>query len=584
MNTEGAHGDAIAAQSELTDKDLHGLSADDWCPGGCYDAAVTIRAAENPDPNILRTILEHGDQQHPNGHAAFPGYLDQDYEYGPNAVNSPDLPGYTSALLQAIISQHPQNVTTLLNAGADPNGFSLPLLSQNAAGFLRLGPHFAERQDYRMEDLSVFNREYLLTYIPVPQLSSLTPGEVKQRFECPLPSNFWSEVNFRTLCPVENADSIPALVAAAEKPDLTILQSLLDAPGTDTSFWTLQPQPRDIPSPATPSSLAIASPLHAAIRGRNLPALSLLLSQGFNPNVLPLAAPTRCITPAMATIVCCDPWNADAYNTLRQHSLLDLGIRTPVYNVSLLHFAVARLDLQALKTIAADVPLSSAGRTALGHSLLHVACLPLDESWVQMHSEPIFKSCRETRNLSEMDIAAEGPGDYVQARRVWQERHQNFYDFNLHFRGPGKKSKRPSRFSARPTAEAVRDCHRRQVDVVRYLLENCKTIDVTATDVHGNTTLHYLASHRNVNEELLDLLWDGDDAEEAGRESKNQHGFTAAELFDSGHNVVEEDKGFWTVVGEWEEKKSQEKEIWEGKFRAGSEAVVQRALLGPERL
>ncbi|KAL8904124.1 MAG: hypothetical protein Q9207_003475 [Kuettlingeria erythrocarpa] len=577
MNAKGALDDTIPTQSELTDKDLHGLSADDWCPGGCYDTAVTIRAAANPDSNVLRTIFEHGDQYYPNGHAASPAYLDQDYEYGPNAVNSPDLPGYTSALLQAVISQHPQNVTALLNAGADPNGFSLPLLSQNAAGFLRLGPHFAERQDYRMEDLSVFNREHLLPYIPVPQLSPLTPGEVKHRFESPLPSRFWSEVNFRTLCPVENADSIPALVAAAEMPNLAILQSLLDAPDTDTSFWTTKPQPPDnIPSPATPSSLALASPLHTAIRGRNLPALSLLLSQGFNPNVLPLAAPTRCITPAMATIVYCDPWNADAYTALRQHPLLDLSIRTPVYNISLLHFAAARLDLHALRTIAADVPLSAAGRTALGHSILHAACLPLDESWVQMHSEPIFNSCRETRNLSEMDIAAEvccsGGGDYVQARRVWQERHQNVYDFNLHFRGPGeKKSPRPpSRFSARPTAEAVRDCHGRQLDVVRYLLENCETIDVAATDVHGNTALHYLASHRDVNEALLDVLWDGDDhaTEEAWRGIKNRYGYTAAELFKSGHDAVEEDRPFWTVIDEWEAKRSQEKGIWEGKFRA----------------
>lgn len=520
----------------------------------------------------------------PEGHAASPRYLDEDYEYGPNAENSPDLPGYTSALLQAVISQHPENVTTLLSAGANPNGLSIPLLSQNAAGFLRFGPHFAERQDFRMGDLSVFNRQHLLTYIPVPQLSLISPEEIEQRFECPIPSRFWSEVNFRTLCPVENADSVPALVAAAEKPDLAILQSLLDTPGTDTSFWTANPQPRDIPSPATPSSLAISTPLHAAIRGRNLPALSLLLSQGLNPNVLPLTAPTRCITPAMTTIVCCDPWNAEAYSALREHPLVDLGIRTPVYNVSLLHFAVAKLDLQMLKTIAADVPLSEAGRTALGHSILHTACLPLDETWVQMHSLPIFTSCRETRNLSEMEIAVEGTGEYIQARRTWQERHHPLYNFHHNFLGRGGKRRRPSRFSARPTREAVQDCHTRQLDVVRYLLEQCRTIDVAARDVHRNTALHYLASHREINEELLDLLWDENHAEEAWREIKNRYGFTAAELFKSGRNVTEEDKEFWKVLDEWAKQREMDKEIWEGKFRSASHALVQRALqLGSER-
>ncbi|KAL8755805.1 MAG: hypothetical protein Q9184_004690 [Pyrenodesmia sp. 2 TL-2023] len=217
----------------------------------------------------------------------------------------------------------------------------------------------------------------------------------------------------------------------------------------------------------------------------------------------------------MASIVCCDPWNAEAYSTLREHPRVDLGIRTPVYNLSLLHFAVAKLDLQMLKTIAADVPLSEAGRTALGHSILHTACLPLDETWVQMHSLPIFTSCRETRNLSEMETAVEGTGE---------------------------------------------------------------TIDVAATDVHRNTALHYLASHREINEELLDLLWDENCAEEAWRGIKNRYGFTAVELFKSGRNVVEEDEGFWNVVDTWDREKEAEKEVWEEKFRGASHALVQKAL------
>ncbi|KAL8755804.1 MAG: hypothetical protein Q9184_004689 [Pyrenodesmia sp. 2 TL-2023] len=150
MNSQAAHGDTVPAQPQSVVKDLHDLK-------------------------ILRTILKHGDQYHPKGHAATLRYLDEDYEHGPNAENPPDIPGYTFALLQAVISQHPENVITLLSAGANPNGLSLPLLSQNAAGFLRLGPHFAERQDFRMEDLSVFNRQHLLTYIHVPRLSLISP-------------------------------------------------------------------------------------------------------------------------------------------------------------------------------------------------------------------------------------------------------------------------------------------------------------------------------------------------------------------------------------------------------------------------
>lgn len=66
-----------------------------------------------------------------------------------------------------------------------------------------------------------------------------------------------------------------------------------------------------------------------------------------------------------------------------------------------------------------------------------------------------------------------------------------------------------------------------------YLLENCKNIDVAATDIYGKTVLEYLASYRDINEELLDLLWEEDCAEEAWRATANRYGFTAADLFRS---------------------------------------------------
>ncbi|KAL8671647.1 MAG: hypothetical protein Q9168_003853 [Polycauliona sp. 1 TL-2023] len=293
--------------------------------------------------------------------------------------------------------------------------------------------------------MSVFIRKHLLTYIAVPQLACLTQEEVEERFECPIPSRFWSEARHRTLSPVDNADMIPALIAAAEGPDASILKCLLDTPGTDTSFWTSNPQPRSIPVPETPSSLGISSPLHAAVRGRNLPALTLLLSRGFNPNLLPLAA-------------------------------------------------------------------------------------------------PVLKEKRS---------------------RAFHPENQTH----------------PSRFSARPTREAVQDCQRRQVEVVRYLFENCKTLDIAAKDIHGNTALHYLASYRNINEELLDLLWQEDYAEEAWRANKNRYGFTAAELFRSGFNVVEDEKDFWRGLDGWEAKQEEERDIWEQKFRVAGHEAVERGVL-----
>ena len=556
--------------------DLHGLSVLDWLPGGCYNTRAAIRAAGNPNPEILRTLLACGGDYVASQQSIpydAPSYLGDDNEYGPNATDSPDLPGFTSALLQAIISQHPQNVSILLSAGASPDGLSCRLLSLNAAGFLRFGPHFAERQHYVMEDASLYSREHLMSYIPDPQLSPLTSHELRDRLDCPVATRFWSETDFRILSPVENADRVPALIAAAEKPDLTILNSLLDAPGVDTSFWTTSPQLGDVPIQEKPSSLAITTPLHAAISARNHPALSLLLSRSFHPNTLPLAAPTRCITPAMATIVYCDPWNADAYKALRTHSQIDLSIRTPIYQVSMLHLAVARLDLHLLRTVAADLPLPQAGPTALGHTLLHIACLPLDQSWVQMHSEPIFKSCRETRNLSESDVVEENSGDYLKAREAMWRKKRKALPANF----PGKH--RIPRFSRRPSCEAVHDTHRKQIEVIDYLLQNHRTLDIAATDIHGNTAMHYIASHRNINEALLDRLWDEGGAEQAWRGVKNRHGFTAAELFRSGHNVPEgKEQAFWDVISDWQREKGKERAIWEQKFKDRSSEVVQRAL------
>ena len=572
MNRQEYQDEATLARSSTITEELHGVSAEDLYPGDCYSSPAAIRAAANEDPNVLRTILAYGNRRYTKEQiqtSNMPLYHDQENEYGPNATDPPDIPGYVTPLLQAITSPRPENVATLLSAGADLNGIPWSALLQNAGGFLRFGPHYAENPTYMMEDKSVYNREYLLSYISTPQLTALTWEETRQRFDCPKPSRFWSEVDFRPLEPVPNADSIPALVAAAEKSDIATLKSLLDAPGTDTSFWTTYPQAPYISKPETASSLAISTPLHAAIRGRNLQALSLLLSAGFNPNALPLAAPTRCISPPMATIVHCEPWNEEAYNILAGHPLIDLNIRTPVYDVSILHFAVARLDLHLLKRIAVDVPLSNAGRTALGHTLLHIACLPLDESWVQTHSEPIFKSCHETRNLSELEVFEEGTGEYVKAREVLRTRAWTV----VPTLNPDERY--PRRFTARPKKGDIEDAHKRQMEVVMYLLETCQELGFEAMDIHGNSPLHYLACHRNINEKLLDLLWDLDGVRQTCWTAKNRYGFTAAELFDSGRSVVEDgEMGFWRVIDAWEEERRNEGKLWEDKFARSSAALV----------
>ena len=204
----------------------------------------------------------------------------------------------------------------------------------------------------------------------------------------------------RPLAQEPYGDVVPAVVEAAQQGCSHIIKLIIDA-GAELSFWLSEQT--QLPIPTTLSSLAVASPLHSAIWSRNTEVLDWLLRKGFDPNILPLAAITRCITAAMATIVYCDPWNQAAWDCLRQHPRFDPSIRTPIYNVHILHFAVARLSLPLVKAIVKYMPLKTAGKTALGHILLHVVCLPLDERYLNLHSEAIYISIHETRDLSEVD-------------------------------------------------------------------------------------------------------------------------------------------------------------------------------------
>jgi hypothetical protein len=87
------------------------------------------------------------------------------------------------------------------------------------------------------------------------------------------------------------------------------------------------------------------------------------------------------------------------FNILASQPNINFELRTPVYGVHILYFAVARLDLEMLKYVASEIPLRNARVTALGHTLLHVACMPADSLEVMRHSKEIYQSIHETRGL-----------------------------------------------------------------------------------------------------------------------------------------------------------------------------------------
>lgn len=90
----------------------------------------------------------------------------------------------------------------------------------------------------------------------------------------------------------------------------------------------------------------------------------------------------------------------------------------------LLHFAVAIPSLPLLEIVTTDIALFNAGKIALSHTLLHVACLTLDERYTQLPSKATYPSIRETRSLSELDgkikdkQSSQTTNNYIDARKL----------------------------------------------------------------------------------------------------------------------------------------------------------------------
>ena len=81
--------------------------------------------------------------------------------------------------------------------------------------------------------------------------------------------------------------------------------------------------------------------------------------------------------------------------------------------------------------------------------------------------------------------------------------------------------------------------------MAEFLLTS-STQRVDAMDVDGNSPLHYVAGHRVINEELLQMLRDVDGGEDVWMNQKNTWGWTPKDLYQDGKNAVAEPyKPFW---------------------------------------
>jgi len=523
----------------------------------------SIRAAANPDPRVLEKVLQQSLSNTPGGRHEIEArlshvdrriteetrnaMLDQEARaldakfaktHGPNAAwmqqgeNSNEVV-INSPLLQAIRSKLPANVTTLLKWGADPNGLSTEDLSFYQALFLRFRPEIPDDVDLHGD---IATRDKFLSHMEIPQTAALTQEEIDDRlFDAVAP--FWSEEYFNPLNHWVNGDTAHSLVEAARTGSVEILDQVYQA-SPDCSFWMTRQL--EILDPPTPSSLVVSTPLHAAIETRNMVMLSHLLGLGFDPNIQALAAPTGCTTPLAATTIQCEPWNIEAYELLASHPKIDFNIRTPVYSVHLLHFATARLSLPMLQRITQDTELKNAGKTALGHTLLHIVCLPPTSAYIQFSSEKIFRSIHEVSDLS--------------SKGQYRARFKQLND---------------------PGLPKLVDHLVAQTEVVKFLVEG-GVRDLGAVDVHGNTPLHYLAGHRCVNTELIEWLRGLPGADEAWKNTRNIYGHTAEDLYiDAVALWPREEEGKAREIPEFckdmhysQERERRKEELWKAKLSA----------------
>ncbi|KAL8862690.1 MAG: hypothetical protein Q9178_001188 [Gyalolechia marmorata] len=464
----------MAAQYGLIEADLDpGLDGHDF---------PAVRMASNANPRLLEALLSHGWQLSPFYR---PDNLGLAMRYGPNAYMDGRVDGiYDSPLLRAIETGQLVNIGILLRAGADPNGQSLRSMYEYCSRFARLGYQNSGIHDDHpiLQSNAQFDRN------AAAYTEKITRAETEEG-----PARFWAGKGFPPPLLGARNGTMTAIEMAARKGAIEALRAIITA-GADLSFWLSSP-----PSPPlvlSHSALSVSSPLHVAIEERNTEMLKELLMYGFNPNLLPLGATIGCLSPLM-TALACEPPNLEAWEILSSHGDIDMNLRSPVYQIHALHVAAAQLSVSLLQHLSRKLPLDRAGQTALGHTLLHIACLPLEPSEINQSSSIITTSITRVRTLSWRPLS-------------WSS-----------------CSSRTSRSS--------------QLNTVNYILSNSQC-SVFEQDELGNTALHYLASYADLNEPLIALLWSSEnDVSHSWNTSRNQWGHTAEELYHDGKtNVIAE--------------------------------------------
>lgn len=492
---------------------MYKLTADDLYDAGDDDTPI-IRAAAKSNSMILEALLAH----HASASAAenlTKREQSRLNRLGPSAtVSGSGCLTFSSPIKSAIRAHLPHNVRLLLAAGATPDGIDRFWMSDYSVRWAR-GRHYRDDiKNYALCQPRAGALESAQRKGISNQLCPLTLEELDERRNG-FP-RFWTEPNVPGQR-LRTERALTALEIAAQVGDVESLD-ILRAAGADESAWvqevSLDESQFQVDDAEWPISyLSTSSPVHEALAAGQQCMLRHLLSVcGYSPNYRPYSAPTVALPPLSYVIARCNLDNPGVQKCLvdlLSHPKLDANLRTPIFNIHPLHFATAHHDPDLLSWLATFIPggYEAAGTTALGHTLLHIAALPLTATQIVARNPYVAKSIHCARTLDSKWVPHHLPSPL----------HMEF------------STAEPIGLGYKATPLTVAE-QLAQWSTIRVLLE-WGGIDVRAKDVEGNTALHYLAGTLNMSEATIEMVRQVDGGEQVWRESKNCYGVTPKKMW-----------------------------------------------------
>jgi ankyrin repeat protein len=418
---------------------------------------------------------------------------------------------FVTPLLRAIERQRPANVSLLLEHDANPDGVWYDRQTEHSRRYRR----FCFDDPLALSDFETTPQSEDVGTVPSQiEPPYLNNAELDERRTTISP--FWTN-SLRMVVDHSRDSAQWHSVVKAGTATSEILDLLLDA-GADITAWC---EPTDDPLPKEeeelqPSQLCISTPVHAALASGNRGMLQKLFDSGISPNARALITGNQALTPAQYAIMLGD---LESYNILIDNGA-DISITTPVFNVHALHFAAAqlRIDLMAA-IIGLNQPVGATPVTNMGHTLMHIACLPLNRSQLQTSSHKVCQSIHDIRHM--------GPKFQIAMRRPMT---YNEHGEEMLFETLRENASRP--VIQQPPEDPKRD-HAKQEAMCKFVVAAYKDGPrVSYQDKHGNNMLHYLASARYPNTSLIEWAKQQGDGVHAWESDRNFWGFTAQDLYE----------------------------------------------------